>query len=123
MKQIFLVLALIGLASGCSMYHIDSQDTTQDFYPPKQNIDEVVYLETTDKPYVEIGIVTVSTERRQLLADVMPKLKQEAAILGGDAITDIQTDATGSWKKIKPHALLGNAYIRVNFTAKVIVFK
>ena len=131
MKSVILSLLIFtGLLSGCTVYQIDSKDTTQNFYPPKKSIDEVAYMEKVDKPYEEIGIVTVTTERRQTLEDVLPKLKQEAAILGGDIITDIQTDATGSWKKavsvwkkIKLQKLLGNAYVRANYTARVLVLK
>lgn len=117
------MLLLTGFLSGCTLYQIDSKDMTQDFYPPKKNIADVTYLEKVDQPYIEIAIVTVNIERRRGLEDVLPKLKQEAAILGGDAITDIQTDATGAWKKYAPQKLMGNAYIRANYTAKVLVLK
>ncbi len=123
---IFILMLLMTFASGCTLYQIDSKDTTQDFYAPKKSIDDVTYMEKVDKPFVEIGTVTVTTERRQTLDDVLPKLKQEAAILGGDVITDIQTDAGGIWTKLKGEKmkkLLGNSYIRANFTAKVLVLK
>ena len=75
-------------------------------------------------------VILPLTERRQILEDVLPKLKQEAAILGGDVITDIQTDATGAWKnaigvwkRMKLQKLLGNAYVRANYTARVLVLK
>ena len=120
---ILSVLVFAALLSGCTVYQIDSKDTTQDFYAPKRNIDDVAYLEKIDKPYEEIGVVTVTTERRQTLEDVLPKLKYEAAILGGDAITDVQTKAGGTWKNIKLQKLLGNANIRTQYTAKVVVLK
>lgn len=123
MKRIFPWLVLTLVLTGCTVYQIDSKNTSQDFYPPKTAIDQVQYLENVDKPFEQIGEVTVTTERRQSLADVLPKLKQEAAVLGGDAITDIQTNATGMWKKIKLQKLFGNAYIRATYSAKVIVFK
>ena len=124
MKRTLLSLLLLtGFLSGCSMYTIDSKDTTLDFYPPKKSIDEVQYLETVDRPYEEIGIVTVTAERRQTLEDVLPKLKQEAAILGGDAITDIKADDNGSWKSIKLQKIFGNGYIRTRYTSKVLVLK
>ena len=123
MKKIFLLLFVTAALTGCTIYQIDSKDTTDDFYTPKTAIDQVQYLEKVDRPAQEIGEVTVTTERRQSLEDVLPKLKQEAAILGGDAITDIQSDATGTWKRIKPKKLLGNAYVRATYTAKVVVFK
>ena len=123
MKKIFLLLSSVVVLTGCTLYQIDSRDTTDNFYTPKTDIGQVQYLEKVDRAYEEIGVVTVTTERRQSLKDVLPKLQQEAAILGGDAITDVQTDATGTWKKIKPQKLLGNAYIRETYSAKVIIFK
>ncbi len=124
MKQTLLILLfLVVFASGCTVYQIDSKDTSQDFYPPKTSIDDVVYMEKVDKPYTEIGTVTVTTERNQTLSDVLPKLKQEAAVLGADAITDLQASSSDLWKKLKPQQLLGNAYIRTDYTAKAIVWK
>ncbi len=117
------ILLAVGFLSGCSFYQVDSKGTTLDFYEPKKSIDDVVYLEKIDKPYEEIGVVTVITERRQILEDVLPKLKNEAAILGGDAITDIQTGSDDIWKNVKPHKLFGNAYTRAKYTAKVVVLK
>ena len=122
MKRIFLLLILAGALTGCTVYQIDSKDTTNDFYAPKTNIDQVQYLEKVNRASEVIGEVSVTTERRQSLADALPKLKQEAAVLGGDAITDVHVEATSTWKKIKAK-LFGNAYIRATYTAKVIVFK
>ena len=124
MKQTLLILSfLVVFTSGCTVYQIDSKDTSQDFYPPKTSIDDVVYMEKVDKPYTEIGTVTVTTERNQALRDVLPKLKQEAAVLGADAITDLQSSSSDLWKQLKPQQLLGNAYIRTDYTAKAIVWK
>ncbi len=50
-------------------------------------------------------------------------MKREAAILGADAITNIQSDATGAWKKLPAQEVVGNGYVRANFTATAIVFK
>jgi hypothetical protein len=124
MKYTSLILLFLTVfTSGCTVYQIDSKDTSQDFYAPKTSIDDVVYMEKVDKPYTEIGSVTVTTERNQTLSDVLPKLKQEAAILGADAITDIQSTSSDFWKKLKPQQLLGNAYIRTDYTAKAIIWK
>lgn len=122
-RIIFTFLFLAVFSSGCTVYRIDSKDTSQDLYVPKTNIDQVAYVEKAGKPYTEIGIVTVTTERSQLWQDVLPKLKQEAGMLGADAITDVQDGATDLWKKIAPQKLLGNAYIRTTYTAKAIVWK
>ena len=94
-----LLLFLVIFTSGCTVYQIDSKDISQDFYAPKTSIDDVVYLEKVDKPYTEIGIVTVTTERNQTLSDVLPKLKQEAAVLGADAITDLQASSSDHVEK------------------------
>jgi hypothetical protein len=118
-----MVLSILFLLSGCSIYQIDSQSDSNQYYPPKTSAADVVYMETLDKPHEVIGTVTVNTERRQALENILPKMLYEASVMGGDAITDIQTDATGTWKKIQPKALLGNAYVRANYSAKVIVFK
>ncbi len=120
---LFTFLFLTIFASGCTVYQINSKDTSQDYYAPKTNIDDVSYVQTTDKPYTEIGTVSVTTERRQSWDDVLPKLKQEAGNLGADAVTDVQSDATDTWKKYAPQKLLGNAYIRTTYTAKAIVWQ
>ncbi len=122
-RTLFTFLFLAVFSSGCSVYRIDSKDTSQDYYVAKTSIDDVAYIEKTDKPYIEIATVTVATERRQSWQDVLPKLKQEAGMLGADAITDVQNDATDMWKSLKPQKLLGNAYIRTIYSAKAIVWK
>ena len=124
MKPILSTLLFLAVfSSGCTVYRIDSKDTSQDLYVPKTSIDEVAYVEKAGKPYTEIGTVTVTTERSQSWQDVLPKLKQEAGMLGADAITDLQSDATDFWKKYAPHKVLGNAYIRTTYTATAIVWK
>src|SRR5277367_2288594 len=116
MKPIlFYILFLTIFTCGCTVYQIDSKDTSQDYYVPKTSIDDVAYIEKVDKPYTEIGTVTVTTERRQPFDDVLPKLKQEAGMLGADAITDVQSDATDFWKTYAPRKILGNAYIRTTY--------
>lgn len=124
-------LILISLAAGlcistcaCSLYQIDFESSSDSYYPAKASTKEVVYLETVNRPYDIIGTATVNAERNQKLDDVIEKLKLEAALLGGDAITNIQTNAgTGKWATIKPKKIFGNANIRTNFVAQVIVLK
>lgn len=119
----FVVLLVTQLMLGCSFYRIDSQDTTLEFYEPKSSPEEVVYLENVDKPHVEIGTVYVTSERNQSFDEVLYMIKKEAAILGGDAITDVQSDATGIWKKYLKADLVKNAYVIATFSAKVVVYK
>ena len=122
-RNLFAIIFLAFLTSACSIYHVNSVDTTEEYYPSKQTANDVVYLQTVDRPNEVIAQVIVNTERRRTVSEVIGKMKREAAILGGDAITDIRTDASGAWKKLPAQALVGNAYIRANFTASVIVFK
>ena len=119
---IFLI-TITFIFSSCSLYHVDSKDITTNYYPSKNSINDVAYLESIDKPHEIIGLVTVNAERRQTLEEVMVKIKREAAILGGDIITDIKTDATGYWKRLPAQKFIGNGYIRASFTAVVAVFK
>ena len=122
-KFLYPVVILVFLAAGCSIYQIDSKPESAVYYPPKKSPLEIVYLESLDKPHEVIGTIIVTTERRQALENIIPKMQYEASVLGGDAITDIQSDATGVWKRIKAQSLLGNAYIRANYSAKVVIFK
>ena len=122
MKQICSLIFLVLVTSSCSIYHITSNSTTDDFYPANTTTD-VVFVEIIKEKYKTIGNITVNAERRARLNDVMEKMKREAAIMGGDAITDIKTDATGIWKRLPAQKTIGNAYVRANFTASVIVFE
>lgn len=122
-KKFFLLILCTLTASSCSMYRISSEDTSTGFYPSKVSINEVIYVENIDRPHEEVGQITINAERRQRLNDIIEKMKREAAILGADAITNIESDATGVWKKLPAQQFVGNAYVRANFTAKAVVFK
>jgi len=124
MKKTFypVVVLVTFLMAGCSLYQIDSQTKTTKYYPPKKTTADVIYVEQPDRAHEVIGEVIVTTERRQTLESIIPKMQYEAAVMGGDAFTDIRTDATGTWKKIQLKTLLGNAYIRANYSAKVILY-
>ncbi len=121
-KKATIFITLIFLISACSLYSIDSKDITTNFYSPKISADEVVYMANITQPYEVIGIVKVNAERRQHVSEVIKKMKYEAAILGGDAITEIESNATGTWQKLPAQDIIGNAYVRSDFTASVVVF-
>ena len=124
MKKLTLLLGVLVLfVAGCSIYHVDSQDLTDNFYASKKSINDVIFIEAIDKAHEVIAKVQVNTERSQSMQEILTKMKREAAILGGDAITNIQTDATGQWKKLPAQQVIGNAYVRANYTADVIAFK
>jgi len=122
-RHLLCFLSIIFIFSSCSLYKIDSEDVTAKFYPAKSSPQEVQYVENLTAPHEVIGFITVNSERVQTLDEVIEKMKREAAILGGDAITNITTNATGTWKKLPPQKLLANAYIRANFTATVVAYK
>ena len=115
------------LASSCSFYQIDSNVTSDHIFPSKASPSEITYLENMDdltQPYEIIGQITVNAERRQSFQEVIGKMKKEAALLGGDCVTNIRVNAgTGQWAKIKPKKIFGNANIRSNYIADVIVFE
>ena len=123
MKKILFLILLMFFTSACSIYHVTSEDVNSDYHPQKKSPIDIVYLETMDQPFDIIGYVHVTAERRQAVADVIERMKYEAATIGGDAITDLKTDATGIWKKLPAQKFIGNGYIRANFTATVVIFK
>ena len=122
-QKIFILMMFVFLASGCSIISVDSKDLTEDYYPSKRSKDDVVYLEQVDKPHKAIATVIVNAERNQRINDVIEKMKYEAAILGGDAITDLKTNAGGIWKKLPAQKFVSNGYVRANFTASVVIFQ
>lgn len=126
MKSRFFILLnflLILTTWGCSIYHVNSEDIATDFYPPKSSPYDVAFSEEINRPHEVIAYITVNTERRQHIDDIIHKMKREAAIIGADAITNIRTDATGRWKRLPAQGLISNAYVRANFTAEAVVFK
>jgi len=123
-KLFFGLLGSLLFVSACSLYQVDSDYSTLEFYPPKSSPTQVVYLEVVSRPHVVIGTVTVNAERHQKISHILERMKRETAILGGDAFTNIQTNAgTGKWARIKPKELFGNAHVRANYIADVIVFE
>lgn len=118
-----LLVTLTAAASGCSLYHVSSEETSLNYYPPKDSTKGIVYQEKIDKPHEVIGYVTVNSERRQKISEIIERMKRETAILGGDLITNLQSDATGEWKRLPAQEIIGNAYVRANFRATVVILK
>ena len=124
MKKILsLIIVLLATSFGCSIYHISSDDVTSNYYPSKPSAEDIVYLEEITQPHEVIGQITVNAERRQRIDEVIQKMKREAGILGGDAITNLQSDATGVWKQLPAQNIIGNGYVRANFSATVIAYQ
>lgn len=122
-KKIFLLLFLTLFVSACSLYSVNYEETATTFHPPKKSANEVAYLEEVTKPHDVVGVITVNTERRQKVEEVIEKMKREAATLGGDAITNVTMDSgSGTRKKLLGAKLFANANIRTTFTATVIAF-
>lgn len=121
-KIIVTVLGLLTL-SACSLYRIDSEEVSTSFYASKTSDTDVTYVETVTEPHEVIGFVTVNAERNQKMPEVLRRIRHEAAVIGGDAFTNITTNASGTWKKLSAKNLFKNANIRSNFSATVIVYK
>ena len=51
----FLAFIALAAISGCSIYHLDSDDTATDLYPPKKSPQDVVYLQEVSQPHEIIG--------------------------------------------------------------------
>ena len=123
MKNLSLLLVFVLLAtSACTFMKVESEDVTSAYHLPRASTEGIVYLEKIDRPHEIIAYVTVQTQRIQPVERVLEQMKKEAAQLGGDALTDLQIDATGIWKKLPAQKLLGNAYIDANFKAAVVIF-
>lgn len=122
-KTIPYILVLAFFNVSCSLYKINSEEITENVYSPKKSSAEVEYLQEIKRPVEVIGYITVNAERNQKIDEIIGKIKREAAILGADAITDIQTGASDAWKKLPLHKLLENGYIRANFKATAVAYQ
>lgn len=123
-KKIFPLFFVTLFVSACSLYSVNYEETASSFYAPKKSVNDVAYLEDVTEPHEVVGVVTVNTERRQKMEEVIEKMKREAAALGGDAITNVIINNTnGTKKKLFGAKLFANANIRTTFTATVIAFK
>ena len=124
MNKLLKAAFLLAFLTGCSFYQITSEETTFDYYAPKASANDVLYLAKVDRPHRVIGYVTVNAERNQKRENVLNKLKREAALMGGDGITNIATNqGTGLWAQKKPAYFFGRANIRENYIADVFVFE
>lgn len=119
-KRILSLSAVVLLTASCSIYHINSEEVSTSFYPSKTSASEVDFLDSVSQQHEVLGFITVNTERNKRMQDVIAQMKREAAVMGADAITNITSDATGTWKKVPVQKLFGNAFVRANFTATAV---
>ena len=123
-KAFYLLFAPIFFLTGCSLYHVDSQETALDSYAPKVSAEQVVYQENIERTHEVIGVVSVTADRARPLEDIIDIMKGEAAMLGGDAITEVHSGpAAPVAGHGKSSGLFANAAIRLQYSAKVIAFK
>lgn len=122
MRKFLKLFFLIALLSGCSLYQITSDETSLDYYPPKSSGDQVLYLKEVPHPYKVIGSVVINAERNQKQEKIIEKLKREAAVMGGDAITNISPIDGEDASKNKLTQILRNARLRQSYRADVVVF-
>lgn len=115
-RKLFLLPILALVLSACSLYKINSDETSLEFYEPKTSTSQVLFLKNADSQKHEvIGTVVVNTERRTERDVVIAKAKREAARLGGDAITNLREEPPEHKNRF-----LKNAYIRTNYRADVL---
>lgn len=111
-KTVLLItIIILCVGPGCSLYRIDSEETAGAFIPSK-NPSDIIYAETLSQPHEIIGKLSVRTQRRQPFDEIIEKMKREAAIIGGDAITDIKNEEKS-----------GGRGISTTYTASVVAFK
>lgn len=108
LRMTALMTAFCLILAGCAVYRVDSKAASDGFYLPKGLADQVLYLESVDKPHDVIGIISLATERASPREEVLARMRAEAAILGADAITALLSD---------------NEPIGVRYTAKAVVFR
>lgn len=121
-KLKYLIMLLV--FNGCTLYQINTEETSFDHHPAKTSKHEVAYLESVGQPHEVIGYVTINAERNQKKEEVVDRLKEQAAEIGGDAITNIKSDSLHArWVDHKVLGALSNANVRENYTADVIKFK
>ncbi len=110
-KNIFYAVSVgvvaVGLA-GCTLYNIDGDQHTAVAQRSERAVDQIEVLEKVTQAHTVIGQVMVNAERRTERNEIVAKMKKEAEMLGGDAITNI-TQA--------------NALVRVRYTADVVVYQ
>ena len=120
MKKIVLVVVSGLILSSCSFYNIKSQqDSTEAVVvtQQKKSFTDVEYAPDVLRPYQVIGTLRVKTERNRDWDDVIRKMKMEAAVMGGDAVTDIILDP--EMRKDKQ----ANKKLRVYYIGQVIVYE
>ena len=121
MRYITLLILSLLFFSGCTLYQINTEETTFDSYPAKLSKDEVAYLENVNVPHKVIGYVKINAEKNQKKDEIIDRLKEQAAELGGDAITNITTDSlTAQWATHWTLRIFTNANIRENYMADVV---
>jgi len=115
-RKLFLLPLLVLVLSACSLYKINSDETSLDFYEPKSPSSQILFLENADsQKYEVIGTVVVNTERRTAKDVIIAKAKREAARLGGNAITNLREEPPEHKSRF-----LRNAYIRTNYRVDVL---
>lgn len=118
MKNVAIIFVASLILSSCSFYQVRSQDDSGfSLAEPKKSFMDVEYVSETKKPHQVIGTLRVNTERNRGMEDVIRKMKMEAAVLGGDAVTEVMPDPEAAKKKES------NARMRVDYVGKVIVYQ
>ncbi len=91
MKKLLVVLFCLGLVGCAPLVRSDYGSFTSISYPPKSAQEEVLLMtELPQRPYKEIGIITVEGRRRTSLNDMNQEILMRARDLGADAVIKLQ---------------------------------
>ncbi len=95
MKTQILIAVLLGaLFIGCSVSHIITDDSNENYLPATEEMVEVYSTDKIDKEYVIIGEVLSSVESFNEAESAVRQLRKRAAKLGADGIINLRLRLT-----------------------------
>mgnify|MGYP001346131973 CR=1 FL=1 len=125
MKHLTTLLLITVLScTSCSIYHINSdQQVFLEDRNANRDPQEIEVLENVSRAHKVLGTIVLNTERNEDMYSILWRMKKEAVVMGGDAITNLKVNSTGFWEKVPFKKLTANAYIRANFTVDVVAYE
>ncbi len=125
MKHLTTLLLITVLScTSCSIYHINSdQQVFLEDRNANRDPQEIEVLENVSRAHKVLGTIVLNTERNEDMYSILWRMKKEAVVMGGDAITNLKVNATGFWEKMPFKKLTANGYIRANFTVDVVAYE
>jgi len=88
--RILLAAAAIAVVSGCAS-HVDITKTSQGIYEATDPNQVEILMTRPDRPYVELGSITVTDQPADETAKMHNAIRAKAAPLGADAVVLLQS--------------------------------